>query len=125
MSECFGSKRLWRRSGEHVPERKKRFDEGANQLRDDGIAVEGLEPILGLFCLQMLALTPERCERAVAAPTQNGPVLLEVRRVCTHRFADLHHKEATARGNDAGNHTGTASTGNGASWRLKGLIAKG
>lgn len=67
MSASFGSKRFWRRAGERIAEYCTKFDESVNQLRDDGIAFEALEPILGWFHLQMMALIAEQRERAVAA----------------------------------------------------------
>ena len=48
MMEFFGLRRYYRRTGERMTEYSTRFDEGVNQLRDDGIDITALEPNLGL-----------------------------------------------------------------------------
>ena len=45
-----------------MTEYSTRFDEGVNQLRDDGVDVAALEPILGWFFLQMAGLRVTRVQ---------------------------------------------------------------
>lgn len=79
-------------------EHSTRFDEGLSQLRDDGIAIKALEPLLRWFYLRMFARTPER-----------------------RLFTDLRLTEVTARSGD----TSATSGGRSASSRFTGLIAMG
>ena len=81
MMDFFGTRKFYRRHGERINEFGTRFDEGLNTLKDDGVDVKSLDPILGWFFLYMARLTPERRERAIAALVQDGFVLAEVRRV--------------------------------------------
>ena len=132
MSDFFGSRKYYRRAGERVAEYTTRFDEGVSQMRDDGINVDALEPILGWFYLQMVGLTSERRERAIAALTEDGFVLKDVRRVCGRLFADIHRGEGPRAmtsgsrrdGAPADSSQSMGGRGSGAG-RLVGLIAKG
>ena len=90
MMDFFGTRKIHRRAGERISEYSIRFDEGVNNLKDDGIDIDALMPILGWFFLQMATLTVERRERATAALPEGGFTLDAVRRVCIRLFQDIH-----------------------------------
>lgn len=82
--ESFGTKRFWRRARKRVAEYPAHFDESVNQLRDDGV-VETLEPILGWFCLQVLARPSERGDDGAVADLHRRTVVHDSLPTCTGR----------------------------------------
>ena len=88
MMDFFGTRKIHRL--ECINEFSIRFDEGVNNLKDDGIDINALMPILGWFFLQVTMLTIERRERETAALPGDVFTLDAVRRVCIRFFQDIH-----------------------------------
>jgi hypothetical protein len=90
MMDFFGTRKFYRRHGERINEFGTRFDEGLNTLKDDGVDIRGLEPILGWFFLYMARLTPERRERVRPRPRQAGGGASASASTCLNAFPPRH-----------------------------------
>lgn len=89
MKEFFATRRYWRRTGERISDYLVRFDEGVNQLVEDGVDLTGVPDLLGFFFFYMLNLSPERQERLLGTLPDEHYRLPELKRGALRLFHDL------------------------------------